>query len=173
MSNKLFDKLSTDQKRRASNMIPNDKQSGNSIYARQLKKTGELSFVSVHRDLIGKDLNPKNSAYDVRQVPSKEDALEMAAAYIIQKEGAKGDLEAAEAKLIPKPQETPDENTAQNNALLLEIQRQKEEIAAMRDVIASMGTASKKGRKPKTETEKREVKPQDTVNTEAPDKDDE
>lgn len=166
MSNKLFDKLSTDQKRRASNMIPNDKQSGNSIYARQLKKTGELSFVSVHRDLIGKDLNPKNSAYDVRQVPSKEDALEMAAAYIIQKEGAKGDLEAAEAKLIPKPQETPDENTAQNNALLLEIQRQKEEIAAMRDVIASMGTASKKGRKPKPEVEKPATQQPEAQNTE-------
>lgn len=166
MSNKLFDKLSTDQKRRASNMIPNDKQSGNSIYARQLKKTGELSFVSVHRDLIGKDLNPKNSAYDVRQVPSKEDALEMAAAYIIQKEGAKGDLEAAEAKLIPKPQETPDENTAQNNALLLEIQRQKEEIAAMRDVIASMGTASKKGRKPKPEVEEPATQQPEAQNTE-------
>lgn len=162
MSNKLFDKLSTDQKRRASNMIPNDKQSGNSIYARQLKKTGELSFVSVHRDLIGKDLNPKNSAYDVRQVPSKEDALEMAAAYIIQKEGAKGDLEAA----IPKPQETPDENTAQNNALLLEIQRQKEEIAAMRDVIASMGTASKKGRKPKPEVEEPATQQPEAQNTE-------
>lgn len=166
MSNKLFDKLSTDQKRRASTMIPNDKQSGNSIYARQLKKTGELSFVSVHRDLIGKDLNPKNSAYDVRQVPSKEDALEMAAAYIIQKEGAKGDLEAAEAKLIPKPQETPDENTAQNNALLLEIQRQKEEIAAMRDVIASMGTASKKGRKPKPEVEEPATQQPEAQNTE-------
>ena len=166
MSNKLFDKLSTNQKRRASNMIPNDKQSGNSIYARQLKKTGELSFVSVHRDLIGKDLNPKNSAYDVRQVPSKEDALEMAAAYIIQKEGAKGDLEAAEAKLIPKPQETPDENTAQNNALLLEIQRQKEEIAAMRDVIASMGTASKKGRKPKPEVEEPATQQPEAQNTE-------
>lgn len=166
MSNKLSDKLSTDQKRRASNMIPNDKQSGNSIYARQLKKTGELSFVSVHRDLIGKDLNPKNSAYDVRQVPSKEDALEMAAAYIIQKEGAKGDLEAAEAKLIPKPQETPDENTAQNNALLLEIQRQKEEIAAMRDVIASMGTASKKGRKPKPEVEEPATQQPEAQNTE-------
>lgn len=166
MSNKLFDKLSTDQKRRASNMIPNDKQSGNSIYARQLKKTGELSFVSVHRDLIGKDLNPKNSAYDVRQVPSKEDALEMAAAYIIQKEGAKGDLEAAEAKLIPKPQETPDENTAQNNALLLEIQRQKEEIAAMRDMIAAMGTASKKGRKPKPEVEEPATQQPEAQNTE-------
>lgn len=154
MSNKLFDKLSTDQKRRASNMIPNDKQSGNSIYARQLKKTGELSFVSVHRDLIGKDLNPKNSAYDVRQVPSKEDALEMAAAYIIQKEGAKGELEAAELKLSPKAEEKQSAvEDDKNKALLLEIQRQKEEIAAMRDVIASMGTASKEGRKPKPKVE--------------------
>ena len=167
MSNKLFDKLSTDQKRRASNMIPNDKQSGNSIYARQLNKTGELSFISVHRDLIGKELNPKNSPYTIRQVPSKDDALEMASAYIIQKEGAKGELEAAELKLSPKAKEKQSAvEDDKNKALLLEIQRQKEEIAAMRDVIASMGTASKRGRKPKPEVEEPATQQPEAQNTE-------
>ena len=155
MGEKLFDRLSSDQKQRAAKMIPNDKQSGNHIYARQLVKNGELSFVSIHPDLLGKNLNPKNSPYSISHVASKDQALEMAAAYIIQKEGAKGELEAAEMSLKAKqPAIEQPEKDDKNKDLLLEIQRQKEEIAAMRDVIASIGTKPKSGRKPKTEAAK-------------------